>query len=145
MGWLEKNFILHERNEKGELLPIDYPVPELGGKMVRIIPMTRGELQSMAALRKEAFEQLGKEQEDKEAGKTIEGATKRLEERDETWEEFVLRHIIKPKYTKEELKDGKMIKWEDEYRDIIMVFLDAIYAVSGIPSLKDAEDEVKKN
>jgi hypothetical protein len=113
MGYLEKNFILHERGTDEQLLPIDYPVPELGGKLVSIIPMTRGELLEMGVKRKEAIAKLAEEQKDKESGKTIEGATKRMQNRDETWEDFVLRHVSIPKLTKEELKDAKLITVEE--------------------------------
>lgn len=144
MGWLEKNFILHERNEKGELIPIEYPVPELGGQKILIMPMTRGELNDFASSRRTILNEMVEEQKDKEIGKTLEGATKRLQERDKAWDEFVLKHILKPQFTMEELRDAKIIQCDGQYKDIIMIFLDAIYAVSGIESIDKAESEIKK-
>lgn len=146
MAWLEKNFILHERDEKGNLIPIDYPVPELNGKIVKIMPLTRGEILSMAEERKKKIKKIMEERvkESKENKIDIDKERKIIEDTMGPWEDFVIRHIIEPKFTKEELKDAKLIKVGDKLKDIVDVLTDAIYVVSGIESAEKAEDELKK-
>lgn len=121
MAWLEKNFILHERDENKKLLPIEYPIPELGGKKVLILPVSRGEiLRTFSDLK---LEKIGNR---------------------ETWEDFAIKHILKPKFTKEDFNNMKIIRYKNRYVDLLDLLIDAIYVVSGIEVSGDKEESVKK-
>lgn len=141
MGYLEKEFLLHQRNDSGKLISIDYPIPELDKKLVLIRPAIRGEI----------LELLNK----------VRVHTKENKDTRYLWEQFVIDHLEKPKLTAEELTESKQIlipvkgangntiKEADgttqyKNKDIVDIFVDAIYAVSGIKTGKEAEEELKK-
>ncbi|MCD6572128.1 MAG: hypothetical protein J7K62_02530 [Thermoplasmata archaeon] len=127
MGYLEKKFILHERDENGNLLPIDYECKELGGKL-SIIPATRGELlRILAELR------------------AIPDDDKKPDAQRNVWEDFVIRHIAKPELTKEDLSNVKLMTIDGRYKDIVDLLVDVIHKVSGIEVVTKGEEEVKKN
>ena len=108
MGYLEKEFILHERNEKGKLIPIDYPIPELNNETVRVIPLTRGALLSFAEKRKAAINKRIQELQGmaKDKGKDKEVIAPLSVDEREVTEDLIIKHVIQPKFTKEELKSA---------------------------------------
>ena len=159
-GYLEKNFILHERDEKEQLIPIDYPVPELDGKIIKIIPLTRGEILRMVAKRKERVNKLVQEnlkrvKENQDLNTT---PSPQLEQLNSEWEDFVIEHILIPKFTRDDFKFAKLITIEQKLKgvdgkeevvkrtkDIVDILTDAIYTVSGLDMTEEeAEDELKK-
>jgi len=122
MGYLEKNFILHERNTEGKLLPIDYPLKEtrvigFEDKSIKMFPLVRGDILDMGS--KEDF----------------------------AWEEVISEHLVEPKMTAEELRNTKILHTkEGKLVTIIDLFLTILYEISGVPkSVKQTEDELKKN
>lgn len=122
MGYLEKKFLLHERDENGNILPINFFIEELNGE-VCIIPTTRGELLRLT-------------REDDELARK--GAPR--EDALKLWEEFICKHIKEPKFTTEELRETKIIRINGRQRDIVDVLIGAIYKVSGIDvELKDSK------
>lgn len=127
MGYLEKNFILHERDGEGKLIPIDKFCDKLKGKL-QIAPVTRGEVLKY-------FDTI----------KSIDVA-KEQDKIGELRTDFVLEHILQPKFTKEELYDAKLIKIEDKQTDLLTILEDEIYEASGINlAVDNKEEELKKN
>ena len=139
MGYLEKEFILHETDENGNILPIDYPCPELGGIILRVLPASRGRLLRLSL--------------DVKASVDKEDTTK-------VFAEFAAEHIIdiktkKPMFTTNELLKSKQIRYRnnEEYKiyEAWDLFISIIYKISGvdievgkIEALDKAEDELKK-
>ena len=122
MGYLEKNFILHERDAKGDILPIDYPLKESGiigfeDKSIKMIPLVRGDIITMG------------------------------NSKDFAWEEVISEHLVEPKMTAEELKNTKILRTkEGKLVTIIDLFLTILYEISGVKkTVKQTEDEIKKN
>ena len=73
------------------------------------------------------------------------------EKLDKKIEEFVLAHILEPKFTHEDFKDAKFLKLtnpktkKQEQRTILDILMNAINKASGIKTLEEAEEDVKKN
>ena len=133
MGYLEKNFLLHKRNEKGELLPLDYDIKEFeqfGNSKVSIIPATRGELLDIVAKIRVVRNKIDVD---------VDGLIT------EEWEKFVINHFAEPKFTKEELRDAKRVKYNGKTLDLIDILTEAIFAISGTESTDTSEEELKKN
>lgn len=131
MGYLEKNFILHERDSEGKLIPLDKYSKKLGGKLL-IQPITRGDVLKHFGL----IKQIDMKNEPDKIG--------------EIRTNFILEHIIEPKFTKEELSDAKLMTIEEEgekkQTDLLTILEDDIYEASGINIVVDKkEDELKKN
>lgn len=125
MGYLEKNFLLHKRGENGQLLPIDSFI-EAFKTNVSMIPLSRGEVLDIT----------------EKLNKTIanKGNTKII------WEDVILKHMVEPKFTKEEIKELKLVKVNNIMVDAIDIFVDALYAISGISvNTKKEEEKLKKN
>ena len=81
MAYLKKETTLFERDEKGELLPVEVELEMLPDRpLVKIKPMTRGKLQEFYASAKE-------------------GQTTRDQDG-----EVILDHCIDPKFTADEIK-----------------------------------------
>ena len=131
---IEKNDILYERDEKGELIPEEVPIEiketsplydKYKNSTIWVTPLTRGEIKKLK------FELM---KSDEEAGDTtdIDG-------------EIILKHCFKPKFEK---KDIPFIKPE-----FFSILLDTIFRESGIiqssksrtERIEDTETEFKKN
>ena len=166
MGWLEKEFILHERDENGKLLPIDCPVKELGGRVVTAIPVLRGEtLKLFRNLKDAAYienlplaERLKKEEE-------LTAMKYEIRTTSDVWRDYVVAHLVKPMITKKEIEDHKMITYIKIVKEEVVVpgtkeirivkkkvstrinFVDlmvkVIDKISGI-KIKSIEDELQK-
>lgn len=125
MGYLEKNFLLHKRGENGNLLPIDSFI-EVFKTNVSMIPLARGEVLDIT-------QELKKAVAEKKPTKTI-------------WEDVILKHMVEPKFTEKELSELKLVKVDNVMIDAIDIFVDALYAISGISvNTKDEEENLKKN
>jgi len=134
MGYLEKNFLLHERGEDKKVLPIDRDIEGLG--TVRFIPFARGEFLTVSA-------EVGKLQRENKTALHL-------------WDKFVLDHMDEPKLTVEDLKHTKPIyrplkegkKKVMGYQDLVMeILLPALKEVSGmkLKTLEEEEEEIKKS
>ena len=84
---MSKEIFLHERNEKGELLPVDIEIEELGNKKIKILPMTKGEI---AELRNQMKSNITNEEQDKQ---------------------LILKHVIEPKFDEKDLPFFKPIEY----------------------------------
>lgn len=136
MGWLEKEKILHQRDEGGKLLPITVPLEELKQAGIEdinvlVIPAPRGEL-----LRH---------------WREIKAAQEDRTKTDALIEAFVISHIQEPKFTAEDFATSKFFTVKNsttgkvEQMDLVSLLLNAINKASGIKTLEEAEAEVKKN
>ncbi len=149
MGWLEKELVLHTRNGEGDLIAIPYPIPELKNQKVLIIPLSRGELLELFATIRNIKESVSTEKGDK--GISKKESDKQIKE---LWEDFVIKHIEKPKFKREDFKymklppgpkfDKEKKKVVQKHVDMIDIFIDAIYAVSGIDKPEQIEEKIKK-
>lgn len=139
MGWLEKEKVLHQRDGEGKLLPISIPLDELKeigmeDVEVKVLPAPRGELlkhwRETKDLKSDTMEE--------------------KEKLDKSIEEFVLKHILEPKFTHEDFTDAKFlvitnpVTKKKEQRTILDILMNAINKASGIKTLEEAEEEVKK-
>lgn len=130
MGYLEKNFILHRRGADENLIPIDFHIVELDAD-VSMIPLTRGEILDNQIKFKEAKE------------KGIPSNT--------IWEEIISAHLVIPKMTISELHGMANIRKKEQVEgkpvekifDVLDLFIDALYKVSGIEM--DTKEDIKKN
>jgi len=146
MGYLEKNFLLHERDEKGQLLPIEYPCPELDGRVLLVKPAPRGKILRVF----------------NEAGRAIKQNNQKKHDR--IMAEFAAEYILNPKtdkplFTSEELLSDavKTIRYKDKdgspkfYRAWDL-FVTVIYKISGVDiegkdkkPIEKQEKDLKKN
>ena len=125
MSYLEKNFIIHSRGEDGKLLPIDYYVKELKAD-IQFIPLTRGAVLDIGVKLKQEI--------DKGEKSDVTGM----------WQEIICKQLVKPKLTVDELKNGlKPIINNDKSIDILDVFVNALYEISGVNFAKGSDE--KKN
>jgi len=132
MGYLEKNFLLHERDEKGNLIPIDYKVEDLGGQLIQVTPTSRGEQLRMARQLENNKQSDMKPEEMQEANLKI-------------WIKYVLDHLLKPELTEEDLRTAKLIKVNGIVKDIVFIISNAIDDASGIEiSTEQSEEDLKK-
>lgn len=148
MGWLEKEFILHERDENGTLLPIDCPVKELGGRIVTVLPVCRGEtLKLFRDLKDAAYiealllvERLKKEEE-------LTAMKYNIRTTSDVWKDYAVAHLVKPSLTSKEIEDHKMITYVKDGKKTRINFVDlmvkVIDKVSGI-KIKSAEEDLQK-
>lgn len=166
MGYLEKEFILHKRGEDGNLLSVDYFIKEFNAE-VSVLPVTRGEsielgmktierekiINTQAKLiekLKEGRKNTDKEESIKEIDEKIALIENKIEdinkERYRSTEDYILKHILKPKFTREELADAKVIILENGKKSNIIEFLmKAVHEASGIKlSVNEEEEELKK-
>lgn len=152
MGWLEKEFILHERDENGTLLPIDCPVKELGGRIVTALPVCRGEtLKLFRDLRDAAYiealplvERLKKEEE-------LTAIKYNIRTTSDVWKDYAVAHLVKPSLTSKEIEDHKMItyiKIKDGKKvptriNFVDLMVKVIDKISGI-RIKGVEEDLQK-
>jgi len=137
-NFLTKNFLTHNRGADGNLIPIEYTIPEFN-KLVSIIPTTRGEMLDLSVNIKKA--NLLTLKETKEENVSEDHAQM-------VWETFIIEHIENPKLDSETFKDTKLLRTKNKLGEVIHkkitdVLLDAIYEASGIEL--EAEEELKKN
>ena len=148
MGWLEKEFILHECDENGKLLPIDFPIKELEGRKVTVFPVKRGRtLRLIRDLRDSAeiesmplIERL-----------TIIDKLKELEHPFKTtsdiWLKYAQEHLLKPNFSLEELDNHKKIIYDGRPLNFVDLIIGAIDKVSGleVKNPEKTEEKLQKN
>jgi len=118
---INKEDTLFNRDEKGELLPIEIFIDKLKDS-VKVIPLTRGELRKLG---------LG----------LIEGGTTKDQDA-----ELILKHCISPKYTEEEIKFIKSTIADNIVLAILEASgLDINKAKNSVDNaINDFENELKK-
>lgn len=148
MGWLEKEFILHECDENGELLPIDFPIKELNDRKVTVLPVKRGRTLRLIRDLRDAAEIDAMPLVERipviEKLKELEHPFKSTSE---IWLEYAKEHLVKPKMTTEELDKHKKIIYKGIPTNFVDLIIGAIDKVSGleVKNPEKTEEKLQKN